>query len=99
MSHLSSYARLSSTNSSVKSGHGVLSQHKYIYSNSCVRPPALSRYGAAEWYDAEGFPDLIGCVTDKPGRPFGNVGGRLTLRFVMRPSAMRTGVSKRDLHV
>ena len=41
---------------------------------------------------------LTGRVTDKPGRPFGKVGGRLILRFVIWPSAMRTGASNSDLH-
>ena len=41
---------------------------------------------------------LTGCVTDNPGRPLGNVGGKLILRFVTRPSAMRRGASNRDLH-
>lgn len=40
----------------------------------------------------------MGWVTDKPGRPLGKVGGRLILRPIVRPSAMRTGASKRDLH-
>ena len=42
--------------------------------------------------------DLTGWVTDRPGRPFGKVGGRLILRFVICPSAMRTGASNSDLH-
>ena len=41
---------------------------------------------------------LTGRVTDRPGRPFGKVGGRLILRFVSCPSAMRTGASNSDLH-
>ena len=40
---------------------------------------------------------LTGWVTDKPGRPFGKVGGRLILRLVIWPSAMRTGASNSDL--
>ena len=42
--------------------------------------------------------DLTGRVTDRPGRPFGKVGGRLILRLVICPSAMRTGASNSDLH-
>ncbi len=54
--------------------------------------------GATAWCWQVCAGHLTGWVTDKPGRPLGKVGGRLIRRVVARPSAMRTGASKRDLH-